>query len=560
MTSEHINKLLPPRQRLETLPEGLPEYTLGYAIAEWCYKYLKHTNGIRAGKPWLFTHDQMRFILWFYAIDEDGRWLFHKAARRLAKGSGKSPFAATLAVIELLAPCRFDYFDSSVRGGVIGKRVHMPWVQLSAATLDQTENTMRHVRSLLSEYNAPELHKDYDLEVGKYQVYAEPSGKLEVITSSAVSAEGGEVTFIIADELEHWTPSNGGDELHATLTDNLTKSAMFGSRMVETLNAWVPDINSVGEKTFEDWVLQEEGKSKNTQRILYDARKAPPDTDLSDYDSLYKALEFVYADCSWVDIPAIITRIWTKSAKVDDSIRKYLNIPTAPETTWVTPQEWDSLADYQREVSEGEDIVMFFDGSLTNDNTALVGCCLSDGFIFTIGIWEPVDTGDGNYMVDVDEIDLAVDKAFEKYSVYGFWSDVREWESFSKITWPERYRDDLKLWAVPNGKLPLPIAWDMRSKTYDFTNAAEMAEAEIRDGLFKHDGNGKLAEHVSNARRRPNRYGTSIGKESRQSDKKIDACVCMIGARYMYRLAKEQLLHGDKNTKKVKTGKAFFLI
>lgn len=224
-----------PQERLATLPEGLPKFTLGYEALAWAAKYLRHPNGIRAGKAWQFTREQARFVLWFYALDENGRWLFHHGARRLAKGSGKSPFAAVMALIELLAPVRFDHWSPDVPGGVVGKPVSMPWVQIAAVSLDQTENTMRMVRAMASPANAPALHRDYSLDVGKTQIFVQPEGKLEVITSSAATAEGAESTFVIGDELEHWTPSNGGAELHATLMDNLSKS---GSRMLETLNAW----------------------------------------------------------------------------------------------------------------------------------------------------------------------------------------------------------------------------------------------------------------------------------------------------------------------------------
>ncbi|MHC9858579.1 hypothetical protein ACQX09_11825, partial [Corynebacterium diphtheriae] len=245
---------------------------------------------------------------------------------------------------------------------------------------------MRHIRAMVAKNNAPELHRDYQLDVGKTQVFVAPEGKLEVITSSAATAEGAEVTFVIGDELEHWTPSNGGVELHNTLVDNLTKS---GSRFLGTLNAWKPGINSVGETVFDDWVSQESGVTKVKTRILYDARIAPPDTDMSDEEALRAGLEWVYQDCPWADIDAIIARIWRVSAKPDDSKRKYLNWPVASSDSWADPQDWAQMADPTRAVADGEDIVMFFDGSLSSDNTALVGCCMSDGHVFTIGVWEP---------------------------------------------------------------------------------------------------------------------------------------------------------------------------
>lgn len=544
-----------PQERLATLPDGLPKFTLGYEALAWAAKYLRHPNGIRAGKAWQFTREQARFVLWFYALDENGRWLFHHGARRLAKGSGKSPFAAVMALIELLAPVRFDHWDPDVPGSVAGKPVSMPWVQIAAVSLDQTENTMRMVRAMASPANAPALHRDYSLDVGKTQIFVQPEGKLEVITSSAATAEGAESTFVIGDELEHWTPSNGGAELHATLMDNLSKS---GSRMLETLNAWKPGINSAGESTFNDWVLQETGRSKNESRILYDARQAPHDTEMGNADSLRSALEWVYADCPWSDIDAIMTRIWSPSAQVDDSKRKYLNWPVASSDSWCDPQDWAQMARPDIDVAPGEDIVMFFDGSLSNDHTALIGCRMEDGHIFTIGVWQPKAADpDDKPMVDVQAVDDRVDFAFATWNVIGFYADVREWESFTKVAWPERYRDRLELWATSRGaQQPEPIAWDMRGKDFQFTTAAELAEAEVMQHSFTHDGNPLLTEHVLNARRHEGRHGITVRKESRKSAKKIDACVCMIGARMVWRLARER---GGVSKKKQRTGKAFFI-
>lgn len=544
-----------PQDRLVTLPEGIPAdhgyCTLGYEALAWSAKYLRHTNGIRAGMPWQFTHEQARFVLWFYAIDEDGKWLFDRGDRRLAKGSGKSPFAAVMALIELLAPVRFKRFDSSVIGGCVGKPVSMPWVQLAAVSKDQTENTMRHIRAMTAKNNAPELHRDYQLDVGKTQIFVAPEGKLEVITSSATTAEGAEVTCVIGDELEHWTRSNGGKELHDTIVDNLSKS---GSRFIGTLNAWVPGKNSVGEEVFEDWVAQESGRAKVKTRILYDARLAPPETDMSDEDSLRAGLEFVYADCPWAQIDSMIARIWKPSAKPDVSKRKYLNWPVAASDSWADPQDWAQMARPDRAIEPGEEIVMFFDGSLSNDNTALIGCCMSDGHVFTIGVWEPVGDEGEKRSVDVAAVDAAVRKAKDTWTVVGFFGDVREWEAFVKVIWPEVFEDELQVWAKPSGRNPESIAWDMRTKDFDFTSASELCEREIQQHTFTHDGNPILTQHVYNARRYEGRYGITVRKESKTSPRKIDACVCLIGARMLWRIARS-----ENSRKPQRTGEAFFL-
>ena len=374
---------------------------------------------------------------------------------------------------------------------------------------------------------------------------------LQTITSSATAAEGAEVTFVVADETEHWLPSNGGDDLAEVLDRNLAKS---GSRMMETANAWEPGAGSYAEATWDSWVAQEEGRTRSESRILYDARIAPPDTDLSDADSLTAGLEFVYDDCWWVDLKPIRDRIWDPRTPPDKSRRFYLNQPTAAEDAWTTPTAWAACSDPSKVVGDGEDIVMFFDGSKSRDATALVGCRVSDGHVFAIGVWEPDPAHTTGSVVPVASVDAAVEAAFDRWHVVAFFADVQEWEGFTKVTWPERYADRLVVMAVPGGRDPQPIAWDMRSHTMDFTKAAELCADEIADRAFTHDGSSAMARHVANARRRPNRFGVSVGKESRDSPRKIDAAVCMIGAR----MARRIVLASPGYGKRQRSGEAYF--
>lgn len=547
-----------PASRLYTLPSGEPTLTLGYAAAKWAEETLIQPNGPRAGKPFRLTDDQLRFLAWWYAVDEFGQWLYSHGVRRLAKGSGKSPFAAVLALIEFCGPCRLDRFDDRLAGGCRAKAADMPLVQIAATAESQTANTMRMVRAFAPK-GSPIVTR-YNLDPGKTRYYKQPEGTLEVITSSATAAEGAEASFIIGDETEHWKPSNGGPDLAATLMDNLAKS---GSRMLETSNAWMPEAGSVAESTWDAWVAQEEGRAVE-RAILYDARIAPPTTDLSDPESLRAALEWVYGDCDWKkpagsdvpDVRPILKRVRTLTARVDDSKRKYLNWPTASKYAWQEPEAWHALAE-PRTVGPTEPVALFFDGSKSRDATGFVACAITDGYVFVPhwadgpAVWEPDPSHTTEDVVSVEQVDAAEEWIFDHYNVVAFFADVQEWESFVKITWPARHAAKLTIKAVPSGKEPQPIAWDMRSHTFEFTRAVELVEAEIAEREFRHDGNPILARHVANAQRNPNRYGVSIGKESPSSPKKIDLAVCMVGARMVRRL----VLAGKK---KPRTGKAVF--
>lgn len=528
-----------PANRLSTLPEHIPELTLGWEAACWAETWLFQPNGPRAGERFRLTRDQLRFLLHWYAMDGQGGWLYNHGVRRLAKGSGKSPFAAVLALIEFCAPVRLERFDDRVDGGVVGRPVDMPLVQIAATAESQTANTMRMVRAFAPK--GSEVVKEHGLDPGKTKYYKMPEGTLEIITSSATAAEGAEGSFTIGDETEHWRPGNGGVDLAATLEDNLAKS---GSRMLETSNAWVPGQETVAESTWEAWLAQQEGRARGDVRILYDARLAPPDTDMSDPDSLRAALEQVYGDCDWKrpspgeppNIKPIMERIWSPRSRPDDSKRKYLNWPTAAQDAWVEPEQWTVLEDRNVTVDPKEPVVLFFDGSKSRDGTALVGCTMDAGHVFTLGVWEP-DPNDPDDMIDASDVDRVVQKTFHEHNVVAFFADVREWEQFALTGWPQQYKDQLKLWAAPNSRPPQPVAWDMRGHSYEFAKATEACHAEIVEGSFTHDGHPAVARHVGNCRRRPYRDAVSVGKESKDSPRKIDAAVCVIGARMVRRIA-----------------------
>jgi hypothetical protein len=540
---------------VDTLPEGTPQLTLGWGVIGHAAKYLRQPNGPRARMPWSPTTRQARFILWWYALNDDGSWVFNRGVRRLAKGSGKSPFGAVLALEEFTGPVRLKDFDPSVLGGAVGHAVHMPLVDIAATAESQTENTMRMVRSFASK--GSRLQVEYDLDVGKQAIFLPPEGSLKVITASSTAAEGRESTFTLADETEHWHPTNGGVELAATLIDNLTKS---GSRMVQTENAWVPGRDTVAEAAWDEYQAQIEGRTKGNGRILYDARIAPADTDLADEASLMRGLAYVYEDCFWQKLEPIRDRIWAPTSKPDDSRRKYLNQPTASADSWTTPMAWEALADRSIVVEPGESIAAFFDGSKSRDATALIGCRMSDGHVFRLGLWEPDTAHTTASEVDVRAVSVAVQRMKATYDVVGFFGDVREWESFVKIDWPDLFLDEetsetALLVNATGGKDPQAIAWDMRSHDYDFTLACELTLAEIEEKAFTHDGDLAVARHVGNARNRPGRWGTSISKESPSSSKKIDAAVCVVGARMVRRLV---IASGNWPREAKRSGEAYF--
>jgi hypothetical protein len=90
------------------LPVGWPEdqgvRSAGPEVLAWTETTLSQPDGDRAGEHWQWRESQSRFVLWWYALDEEGVYLWRRAQVVLPKGSGKSPMAAALACAELAGP------------------------------------------------------------------------------------------------------------------------------------------------------------------------------------------------------------------------------------------------------------------------------------------------------------------------------------------------------------------------------------------------------------------------------------------------------------------------
>ena len=456
-------------------------------------------------------------------------------------GLSKDPVGATICATEFVGPCRFAGWDAN--GDPVAAPHPASWVLTAAVAKDQTRNTMTLFPGLFSDAAI----SDYGIDLGKEILYAH-SGRcrLEAVTSSPRALEGPRASFTLKNETQHWLLNNDGHEMAKVIARNATKSRDGSSRVLAISNAHEPGEDSDAEHDFEAWLAIEQGKSRATG-FLYDSLEAPPEVELRNEEHLRAGLTVARGDSVWLDLDRHVEEIYDPRNSVSTSRRFYLNQIVAAEDAWIAPHEWDELAlKKPHKIADGEEVTLGFDGSKSDDHCALIGCRLSDGYTFTLGVWDPAEHG-GEAPREL--IDGVVRNALEKYDVCAFFSDLAEWESYVDA-WALDYGKKFEVKATAKHA----VAWDMRGHQKEATIEIERLHDEIVEKTFKHDGDKRVAQHFYNARRWPNTWGVTVRKEHRESKRKIDA----VPATMLAHLARRLVL-ANPNRRRKRSNKAVFI-
>ncbi|GAB3080990.1 terminase [Intrasporangium mesophilum] len=509
----------------------LPERTLGWGMLAWCGLMLQ------AGRddPWVFTDEQARFLLWWYAVDEAGRFLFRDGVLQRLKGWGKDPIGGCLGLFELVGPCTVG---DMIAGQPVGQPHDDPWIQIAAVSLEQTKNTMRLLPNLVTK----RARDDHNLLIGKESAYA-GNRFLQAVTSSPATLQGARATFVLLNETHEWVSSNGGHDMAYVLSNNATKSKGGAARTLRITNAFEPGLESVAERDRDAWQDVQTGRSVDTG-LLYDSLEAAPEAPLT-LEAAPAVIRSVRGDSTWLDVDRIVQSIADTRNAASQSRRFWYNQIVAAEDAWADPNQVKA-ASTEDDLAAGDTVVMFGDGSKSDDATGLVAVRISDGLAKVLHVQQPKK----DQIVDRFALDRAVTDAFATYRVVAFWFDPShakddDAEGDSRFWWPlcdewmARFGRRLKLWPVLTGKTRHAVAFDLSRHDHQglFVPAVEQCLSDIEGGLVAYHRSDWLAEHVINARRNPNtKWGVTIRKEHRESPRKIDLAVCLVGARMLRRM------------------------
>lgn len=428
--------------------------TKGLEVAAWMHANLP--SPADASRPFEPTAWQLDLLDAMYTLDGTD-YLYRRAAVQGAKGVGKSPLAAAVALYEFVTH-------------------PAPLVQIAALSEEQADSTIYSLILSMVRANGRKVADQLEIDegYGRLRLTNRP-GKLEAVTSAAGSHEGERTTFAVLDETHLWNRRNGGQALARTIRRNVAKA---GGRSLELANAHEPGAGSVAEATEADYLAGRPG-------ILFLATRPsrlpePTDTD----EQLLAALAEVYRGAPWIDQRRILAEIRDPATPWDEASRYFLNAPAATAAVLVDPRRWAALA-RPGGIPDGARVGVGFDGSHSQDGTALVLCDESGHLQLELLIERNANDPPG-WTVPRQRVHDALADVFARFEVARMFADPYHWQSELE-GWARQYGERIVL-SEPTNSLRR------------FGPALDRFRVAVAEGAVSHDGDPDLARHVANAR------------------------------------------------------------
>lgn len=459
-----------------TLP-GSSEPSPDELVLRFFAHVLRHPKGRWAGRPFVLEAWQAEeFVRPLYGrLDDRGLRWYREALLGVGRKNGKTALAAGLALFHLTV------------GGEPGGQVYS-----LAASRDQARIMFDLARAIVGA--SPMLAR----RLRSYRSALEDpvTGSVyRTVSRESRTAHGFDPVTAIVDEL-HVHPDA---ELYETM-----KTAM-GAReqgMLISITTAGADKSSFCHRMYE------RGRDGVDDRLLFRWWEAPQNCDLDDRAAWQAA-----NPASWITEDYLLGQRNSAGLSENGFRRLHLNQWTDVLEAWLPFGLWDAReADPARPLLAGEEVVLGFDGSFSNDSTALVACTL-DGHLAVVEAWErPAGPAGDGWRVDIADVEDAVRSACKTYSVLELACD------------PYRWQRSMQAWSaegIPVVEWPTTSAQRMVPATQKFTEAAT-------DGRLSHDGDARLARHIGNCVLKTDRLGPRIVKEHKLSSRKIDLAVAAV--------------------------------
>lgn len=495
--------------------------TLGADIVAWMEANLVFGPGDLRGQPYRLDDEKVGLVYRLYEVHPHGtpnagRRRFRRAGLSLRKGSAKTELGAAIAAVELAAdgPVRSTGWRKEGRVHVpVGGPVTDPYIPMLAYTEEQSEElAYAALYVMLSE--GP-LADRFDFGLQRV-MRVTGDGKAAALATAPDSRDGARTTFELFDET-HRLVLPRQKEAHRTMLANLPKRRLADPWALEVTTAPAPGEGSVAENTM-DYAREVASGRIPDARLFFFHRQASEDHDLTTREGIRAAvLEASGSVASWSDVDGIVEQWDDPTADRTYLARVWLNQVIRGSDRAFDAEAWKRAAT-SRKIPAGTAITLGFDGSRTNDATALVATEVESGYQWPLGIWQRPANAPEDWEVPADEVDETVAAAFERYRVKRMYADPTYWSSEVRA-WIGRYGKDV-------------VAEWPTYRNAQMSRACRAYTEAVSLGLVSHDGSPLFAEHIGNTQKRYLQQLDEDGnrqwvmqKERQDSPHKIDAAM-----------------------------------
>jgi hypothetical protein len=506
--------------------EYLVDFPTLWIVPEWIERHCVIPDGFHMGEPWVMYDWQLWCTVNHYRIKPTATlgqlapaFYYRRSLVIAPQKTGKGPWSATIVLGEAAGP---TVFNGWAKGGEVyacsdwgcgcgwwyeyeaGEPMGRPWptplIQLTASSVDQVDNVYRPLQSMVK--NGPLADQ---MKVGEEFTRIGQLGRIDVVTSSALSRLGNPITAALQDESGTYTDNN---KMRRVAETQRRGAAGMGGRSMETTNPPDPSEDSVAQRTLES----------RRPDIFKFWREPPAHLSWRNKAERRKILVYVYRGSTHVDLDGIEAEAAEIGEKDPAQAERFFgNRMVYGAGSWCEGDKWDAKA-APREVPQGTEVVVGFDGSDVDDFTA-IRCETREGYQFTPTfadgkpmIWSP---SEHNGQVPRLEVAAGLDRVMQIYRVVRMYGDPPYWET-ELDAWAEKYGDKTVLrWAT--------------YRPVQMHAAAERLLTDIHkvDSEFTHDGCPITATHVRNARKAPRPSERYVLNKPSQAQK-IDACVTSV--------------------------------
>ena len=453
-------------------------------FAEALCKITKDSIAGHAGEDLVFRPWQRELTKQLFAVKADGTFRHRIGLVGLPRKNGKSAWLSAIAL------------ESLVLGAQGGE------IYSCAAEKEQAKIVFNTAKEMVRLH--PELSEL--LTVYKDTIHNPKTGSVyRALSSDAFSKEGLNPTLVCFDEL-HAQPNR---ELFDVMS--LAMGARIEPMLVAITTAGVKSDNSGKDSIC--FSLYEYGKRIALGEVVdpsffFAWWEANNDGDYRDPNAWKKANpgfdDIVAAD----DFASAILRTPEAEFKT-----KRLNIWTSTSDTWLPHGAWDVLSD-PREIPDGTDVVLGFDGSFNGDCTAIVAVSVGEiPHIMPVAVWEKPDEADASWQIPVLEVEDAIRAAATRWQVLEIACDPYRWARTFQV--------------LDDEGLPVVTFPQTASR---MTPATTRFFESVVNSTLTHNGDARLARHIANAQLRTDNRGSRLAKEAKGSKRRIDLAVSSVMA------------------------------